>query len=113
MFDGDLERTGGIAIGAQSDEVEVVLIVDRPECGAVGVGQGEQVDRLASVKTESSLRHRGRQVGDGSEAFEEEEQPVRIALVGFLGDHREEVEVGGGDRVSGLFKRLANGAFER
>ena len=37
---------------------------------------------------------------------------MRAALVGFLGDHREKVQVGGRDRVPGFFVCFARRALE-
>lgn len=109
-FDGD--GFAGGAVGAEGDEAVAVAIVDRPEGVAVGFGDRQGGNFFAGEETETALVDVGGKRGDRPAAAEEEHEPVRLALVGFFGDHREEVEVGGGDFEAGLFAGFADGALK-
>lgn len=112
MFDGDDERGRWIAVGPQGNEVIVMLIVNRPERCAVGFGEGECVDGFAREEAEAPFGHGRWKRWDGAFAIEEKEQPVVLPLVGFLGDHGEEVQIARFYHVAGFLGGLARGAFE-
>lgn len=109
-FDGD--GFAGGAIGAEGDEAVAVAIVDGPEGVAVGFGNRQGGNFVAGEKAETALVDIGGQGGDGQAAAKKKHEPVRLALVGFLGDHGEKVQVGGGDFEAGLFACFADGALE-
>jgi hypothetical protein len=113
FFDFHPDGLARRAVGLEGDEAVAVLVVDRPERGAIGLGEGQRVDAIAGEEAELTLADVGRECGQRLLAAKQKHQPVGVALVGFFRDHREEVQIGGGDDVARFFAGLAHGALKR
>src|SRR6266850_435195 len=102
LLDLHLHGPAGHAVGLQGDKAVAIFVEGRPERGAVGLGNGQGVDRRPRKEPEAALHDVGRQRGQGALAAEKEHQPVRLVFVGLLRDDGEQVKLAGVDPLAGL-----------
>ena len=111
LLDYNLQWLTGIAVRPRGNEAVAVLIIDAPQPLAIGLGNGQRVDRRSRVEGKSPLVDRFGKGGDGFPAVEQKHKPVLAPFVGLFGDHAEEVQIGGPDFESDLLVSLASGAL--
>src|SRR6478609_919572 len=111
LLDRDLDGRDG-TVGAERNKAVAVAVEAGPERGLVGFGDREALDGFAGPEGELALADVRRETADRPLAAKQEHQPMRVPLIGFLRDHREQVQVLLGDDEAGFLGGFADGALQ-
>ena len=113
LFDGPGAGAVGVALRKGGEESSAMLPKQRPDLIAIGLRDCELIQSGARYERKRAFAMRRRELMDSRPDFEQEHEPVRLALIAELADQSGEVEIGGLQDETGFLGGLATGARVR
>lgn len=113
LFDGPGAGAVGVALRKGGEESSAMFPKQRPDLIAIGLGDGELIQSRARDERERAFAMRRRELTDSRPDFEQEHEPVRLALITELADQSGEVQIGGLQNETCFLGGLATGARVR